>query len=343
LRMSVEVAVVGATGNVGREILNILFERQFPAQTLHALASERSIGREISYGPDTIVKVQNLKDFDFNGIDIAFFCAGSTVAKEYAKKVASKGTVVIDKSSLFRLEPGIPLIVPEVNLEQLKLHDANNIIASPNCVTIPLVMALKPLHEIATIKRVVLSTYQSTSGAGKEAMDELFAQTRAVYVNDPITPEVFSKVIAFNVIPQIGGFEASGDTEEETKIAMETRKILAPSIKVTATCVRVPVFIGHALSVNIEFEQEIGPDQARKALEKMPGVWVIDRPEAGNFVTPIEIVGEDNITVSRIRKDPTVAHGLNMWIVGDNLRKGAALNAVQIAENILSRTKSRKK
>jgi aspartate-semialdehyde dehydrogenase len=337
--MSVEVAVVGATGNVGREILNILFERQFPTETVHALASEKSIGRDVSFGPDTTIKVKNLKDFDFKGIDIAFFCAGSSVSKTYAKKAAEHGTIIIDKSSLFRLEPGIPLVVPEVNPNDLKLHDSNNIIASPNCVTIPLVMALKPLHEIATVKRVVLSTYQSTSGAGKDAMDELFSQTRAVYVNDPITPEVFSKLIAFNVIPQIGGFEANGVTEEETKIAMETRKILDPAIKVTATCVRVPVFIGHALSVNVEFEKEIGPDQARKALEKMPGVWVIDRPEAGNFVTPAEIVGEDNIVVSRIRKDPTVAHGLNMWVVGDNLRKGAALNAVQIAESIVKRKK----
>lgn len=337
--MSLNIAVVGATGNVGREIINILFERQFPIHTLHALASEKSIGHDISFGPSTTIKVKALKDFEFKGIDIAFFCAGSSVSKNFAKKVSAQGTTVIDKSSLFRLEPGIPLIIPEINLDQLDVHPENNIIASPNCVTIPLALTLKPLHDIATIKRVVLSTYQSTSGAGKQAMDELYTQTRAVYVNDPLIPEVFSKIIAFNVIPQIGGFEASGGTEEETKIAMETRKILDPSIKVTATCVRVPVFIGHALSVNIEFEKDISPDQARRALEKMPGVWVIDRPVAGAFVTPVEIVGEDNIAVSRIRKDPTIPHGLNLWIVGDNLRKGAALNAVQIAESLIARKK----
>lgn len=343
--MSYNIAVVGATGNVGREILATLHDRQFPIETIHAVASEKSIGRDISYGPSTTLKIKGIKDFDFKGIDIAFFCAGSTVSKVYAKKAAAEGAIVIDKSSLFRLEPGIPLIIPEVNIDQLTLHADHNIIASPNCVTIPLAMTLKPLHDIAPVKRVVVTTYQSTSGAGKAAMDELFSQTRAVFVNDPVTPEVFPKLIAFNVIPQIGGFEASGDTEEETKIAMETRKILASSIKVTATCVRVPVFIGHALAVNIEFAKEISPNQARKALEKMPGVWVIDRPQDGAFVTPAEIVGEDNIAVSRIRQDPTLPHGLNLWIVGDNLRKGAALNAVQIAESIAARQgqKSQKK
>jgi aspartate-semialdehyde dehydrogenase len=332
--MTYTVAVIGATGNVGREILNILAERQFPVKTLHALASERSIGKQLSFGDSATVKVNSLNTFDFQGVDFAFFCAGSKVSRQYVEKAVAAGAIVIDKTSLFRLEPNVPLIVPEVNLDHLSLYKNRHIISNPNCVTIPLVMVLKPLHELASIKRVIVSTYQSTSGAGKEAMEELFNQTRAIYVNDPVTPQVFPKLIAFNVIPQIGAFERNGSTEEETKIAMETRKILDPAIKLSVTCVRVPVFIGHSMAVNIEFDAEIKPAQARKALEKMPGVMVIDRPESGGYTTPTEIVGEDTVSVSRIRQDPTLPHALNLWIVGDNLRKGAALNAIQIAEHL---------
>jgi len=337
--MSYRIAVVGATGNVGREVLNVLEQRQFPIHSIHALASDKSRGSEVSFGEKRILKIESLKEFEFEGIDFAFFCAGSKVSKAYAEKAANQGAIVIDKTSLFRLEPGIPLIVPEVNLSKLSLYPKHNIIANPNCVAIPLVMALKPLNDVARIKRVVMSTYQSTSGAGKTAMDELYNQTRAIFVNDPITPEVFPKLIAFNVIPQIGDFEADDSTSEESKVAMEVRKILDPSIKLVVTCVRVPVFIGHSMAVNIEFEDHITPARARKALEKMPGVSVIDRAGSGVYITPTEIVGEDFVAVSRIRQDTTVPHGLSLWIVSDNLRKGAALNAVQIAEHVVKMKK----
>jgi len=333
--MAYKIAVVGATGNVGREMLNTLIERQFPIAEVVALASTRSVGTEVSFGDGTL-KVKALDYYDFAGTDICLMSAGGTIAKEWAPKIAAQGCLVIDNSSAWRMDRQVPLVVPEVNADALN-DIPKGIIANPNCSTAQLVVALKPLHDLYTIKRVVVSTYQSVSGAGKEAMDELFRQTRAVFVADPIETVKFTKQIAFNVIPHIDVFMDSGLTKEEWKMAVETQKILDPDIQVTATCVRVPVFLGHSEAVNIEFEKPVTAEQARAALRAAPGVLVVDKREDGGYVTPLECAGEDATFVSRIRKDPTVEHGLNLWIVADNLRKGAALNAVQIAESLINR------
>ena len=330
--MGFRVAVVGATGNVGREILTTLAEREFPADEVIALASSRSIGKEVSFGEDDVLKVQGLDTFDFRGIDIVLSSPGARVSAEFAPRAAKAGAVVIDNSSHFRMEPDVPLVVPEVNPEAIGQYQKRGIIANPNCSTIQLVVALKPLHRLARIKRVVVATYQSVSGAGRAAMDELFNQTRAIYVNDPIRPERFTKQIAFNVIPHIDVFMDGGATKEEWKMAAETRKILDPDIAVVATCVRVPVFIGHGEAVNLEFERALGEETARAALRQAPGVAVVDHRADEGYVTPTEAAGEDQVYVSRIRRDPTVPYGLQLWIVADNLRKGAALNAVEIAE-----------
>lgn len=331
--MGYRVAVVGATGNVGREILNILAERQFPLDDLAVLASARSTGDIIDFGDSgEELKVRNLEHFDFSGWDIALFAAGSAVSKVYVPKAAEAGCTAIDNSSLFRMDPDVPLIVPEVNAEALAGYRKRNIIANPNCSTAQLVVALKPLHEAAKIKRVVVATYQSVSGAGKRGMDELFEQSRNIFVGDANEPAFFTKQIAFNVIPHIDSFLDDGSTKEEWKMVVETKKILDPSIKLTATCVRVPVFVGHSEAVNVEFENEISADEARNILREAPGVMVVDKREAGGYVTPVEVVGEYATYVSRIREDPTVENGLSLWVVSDNLRKGAALNAVQIAE-----------
>jgi aspartate-semialdehyde dehydrogenase len=334
--MGYKVAVVGATGNVGREMLGILAERRFPADEVVALASRRSQGVEVSYGEETL-KVKALEHFDFSDVDICLMSAGSAISKEWSPRIAAKGAVVIDNSSCWRLDPDVPLVVPEVNADAVADFRKKRIIANPNCSTAELVVALKPLHDKARIKRVVVATYQSVSGAGREAMDELFAQTRAVYVTDPIEPKKFPKRIAFNVIPQIDGFMDDGFTREEWKMVAETKKILDPKIKLVATCVRVPVFIGHAEAVNIEFEEPISADEARELLRNAPGCLVIDKREAGGYVTPFESAGEDATYISRVREDPTVDNGLVLWIVSDNLRKGAALNAVQIAECLINR------
>ena len=333
--MSYKVAIVGATGNVGREMLNVLAERQFPVSEVVALASTRSVGTEVSFGDHTL-KIKALDYFDFKGTDIVLMSAGGTIAKQWAPRIAAQGPIVIDNSSAWRMDRDVPLVVPEVNAAAVD-ESKKGIIANPNCSTAQLVVALKPLHDFATIKRVVVSTYQSVSGAGKEAMDELFRQTRAVFVADPIETEKFTKQIAFNVIPHIDVFLDSGLTKEEWKMAVETQKILDPDIQLTATCVRVPVFVGHSESVNIEFERPITADKARSLLREAPGILLVDKREDGGYVTPIECAGEDATFVSRIRKDPTVEHGLNLWIVSDNLRKGAALNAVQIAECLVNR------
>ena len=334
--MGYRVAVAGATGNVGREILSILDERKFPADEVIALASSRSIGREVSYGEKQTLKVKNLADFDFTGVDICLSSPGAKVSAVHAPRAAAKGCVVIDNTSHFRMDPDVPLVVPEVNPEAIAKYSKRNIIANPNCSTIQMVVALKPLHDIATIKRIVVSTYQSVSGAGKESMDELFEQTRAIYVNDPLKRERFTKQIAFNVIPHIDVFQQDGATKEEWKMAVETRKILDPDILVQATCVRVPVFIGHGEAVNVEFANPITVDQARAKLRDAPGVAVVDHRADEGYVTPVECAGEDNVYVSRIRRDETVKNGLSMWVVSDNLRKGAALNAVQIAEELVA-------
>ncbi|MFT6510920.1 MAG: aspartate-semialdehyde dehydrogenase [Parvibaculaceae bacterium] len=329
--MGYKIAVVGATGNVGHEMLNILAERQFPADEVVALASRRSQGKEVSFGDKTLT-CQALENFDFTGTDIVLMSAGGSVAKEWAPKIAAKGCVVIDNSSHFRMDPDVPLIVPEVNADALEGYTKKNIIANPNCSTAQMVLALKPLHDAATIRRVVVATYQSVSGAGKEAMDELFTQTRAIYVNDPINKEHLTKQIAFNVIPHIDEFMEDGDTKEEWKMMVETKKIVDPKIKLTATCVRVPVFVGHAESINIEFENEIDDVQAQDILREAPGLMLVDKREDGGYVTPVECVGDFSTFISRVRVDPTVENGLNLWCVSDNLRKGAALNAIQIAE-----------
>ncbi len=334
--MGYKVAVVGATGNVGREMLGILAERTFPADEIVAIASRRSHGVEVSCGERTL-KVKALEHFDFSDVDICLMSAGSAVSKEWSPKIAAKGAVVIDNSSCWRLDADVPLVVPEVNADAVAGFRKKGIIANPNCSTAELVVALKPLHDRARIKRVVVSTYQSVSGAGREAMDELFAQTRAVYVTDPIEPKQFPKRIAFNVIPQIDVFMDDGFTREEWKLVAETKKILDPKIKLVATCVRVPVFIGHSEAVSIEFEQPISADEAREVLRNAPGCLVVDKREAGGYVTPYESAGEDATYISRIREDPTVDSGLVLWIVSDNLRKGAALNAVQIAECLINR------
>jgi len=334
--MGYKVAVVGATGNVGREILGILAEREFPADEVAAIASRRSQGVEVSYGERSL-KIKALEHFDFSDTDICLMAAGSAVAKEWAPKIVAAGAVVIDNSSFWRYESDVPLVVPEVNADAVAGFRKRGIIANPNCSTAQLVVALKPLHDRAKIKRVVVATYQSVSGAGKEAMDELFSQTRAVYVTDPIEPKKFSKRIAFTVIPHIDTFMEDGYTREEWKMVVETKKILDPKIKLTATCVRVPVFIGHSEAVNIEFEQPITPDEARNILRNAPGCLVIDKHEPGGYVTPHEAAGEDATYISRIREDATVENGLSLWVVSDNLRKGAALNAVQIAEVLINR------
>jgi aspartate-semialdehyde dehydrogenase len=330
--MGFKVAVVGATGNVGREILATLVERNFPADEVVAIASSASIGREVSFGEDEVLQVQALDTFDFKGTDIVLSSPGAKVSKVFAPRAAAAGAVVIDNTSCWRMEPDVPLVVPEVNPEAIAQYKKRNIIANPNCSTIQMVVALKPLHDIAQIKRVMVATYQSVSGAGRAAMDELFNQTRAIYVNDPIKPEHLTKQIAFNVIPHIDIFMDDGSTKEEWKMAVETRKILDPDIAVTATCVRVPVFIGHAEAVNVEFARPITAERARAALRAAPGVVVLDHRVDEGYVTPQEAAGEDAVYVSRIRRDTTVSHGLNLWVVADNLRKGAALNAVQIAE-----------
>ena len=334
--MSYRVAVVGATGNVGREMLNILAERGFPASEVVALASRRSLGTEVSFG-DADLKTKDLAQFDFAGVDIALFAAGSEVSREFAPKAAKAGAVVIDNSSLYRMEPDVPLIVPEVNADDIAGYTQRNIIANPNCSTAQMVVALKPLHDKARIKRVVVSTYQSVSGGGREAMDELFNQTRSIFVNDPKEKEHFTKQIAFNVIPHIDVFMRDGDTKEEWKMKVETQKILDHRIEVTATCVRVPVFVGHAESINVEFHDPITDDEAREILRTAPGCMVVDKREDEGYITPVECVGDYATYISRIRTDPTVDNGLNMWVVSDNLRKGAALNAVQIAETLINK------
>jgi aspartate-semialdehyde dehydrogenase len=327
--MGFTVAVVGATGNVGREMLTTLAERDFPADDVVALASSRSIGKEVSFGDDDVLKIQGLDTFDFRGIDIVLSSPGAKVSAVFAPRATKAGAVVIDNTSCFRMEPDVPLVVPEVNPQAIGQCTKRGIIANPNCSTIQMVVALKPLHDLARVKRVVVATYQSVSGA---SMDELFNQTRSIYVNDPVKPEHFTKQIAFNVIPHCDIFMDDGSTKEEWKMAAETRKILDPDIAVTATCVRVPVFIGHGEAVNVEFERPLSEDDARAALRRAPGIAVVDHRADEGYVTPAEAAGEDQVYVSRIRRDPTVPFGLNMWVVADNLRKGAALNAVQIAE-----------
>ena len=334
--MSFKVAIVGATGNVGREMLDILAERAFPVSEVVALASSRSIGTEVSFGDKTL-KCKSLEHYDFSDTDICLMSAGGNVSKDWSPKIGRQGCVVIDNSSAFRYDQDVPLIVPEVNPDAISLFSKKNIIANPNCSTAQLVVALKPLHDRATIKRVVVSTYQSVSGAGKDGMDELFNQTRAVFVADPIESKKFTKRIAFNVIPHIDSFMEDGYTKEEWKVLAETKKMLDPKIKVTCTAVRVPVFIGHSESVNIEFEKEITADEARDILREAPGCQVIDKHENGGYITPYESAGEDATYISRIREDATVENGLNMWVVSDNLRKGAALNAIQIAELLVAR------
>jgi aspartate-semialdehyde dehydrogenase len=325
------VAVVGATGAVGHELLSILAERDFPADQVVALASGRSAGKAVSFG-EADLTVKSLEEFDFKGVDIALFSPGAKVSAVHAPRAAAAGAVVIDNTSQFRMEPDVPLVVPEVNPEAIARYVKRGIIANPNCSTIQMVVALKPLHRLAKIKRVVVSTYQSVSGSGKEAMDELFTQTRGIYVNDPIKRENFTKQIAFNVIPHIDVFMDDGQTKEEWKMRVETRKILDPDIEVIATCVRVPVFIGHAEAVHVEFERPLTPSAAREAWRSAPGISVVDHRADEGYVTPVEAAGEDAVFISRVRQDPSVPHGLAFWCVSDNLRKGAALNAVQIAE-----------
>ncbi|MFT3987934.1 aspartate-semialdehyde dehydrogenase [Aestuariivirga sp.] len=338
--MGYKVAVVGATGNVGREMLNILAEREFPVDEVFAIASRRSLGTEVSFG-DRTLKCLDLEQFDFSKADFCLMSAGSAVSKEWSPKIGATGCIVIDNSSCWRYDPEVPLIVPEVNAhaleEYMKRPSRRNIIANPNCSTAQLVVALKPLHDMAKIRRVVVATYQSVSGAGKDAMDELWNQTKGIFVTDAPTPKKFTKQIAFNVIPHIDVFMDSGDTKEEWKMVVETKKILDPKIKLTATCVRVPVFVGHSEAVNVEFEQPITADEAREALREAPGCMVVDKREPGGYVTPVECVGDYATFISRIREDATIENGLNFWVVSDNLRKGAALNTVQIAESLINR------
>ncbi|WP_342627484.1 aspartate-semialdehyde dehydrogenase [Nguyenibacter vanlangensis] len=333
--MGYRVAVVGATGAVGREMLKTLAERAFPIDEIAALASARSAGQEVSFGDRQVLKVQNLEHFDFSGWDVALFSPGASVSAVHAPRAAKAGCIVIDNTSHFRMEPDVPLVVPEVNPNALK-KARRGIIANPNCSTIQMVVALKPLHDLFTIRRVVVATYQAVAGAGKEGMDELFAQSRASFVGDPLKAEQFTKQIAFNCIPHIDRFMDDGATKEEWKMTVETRKILDPDIAVFATCVRVPVFIGHSEAVTVEFEEPVDLERARRALREAPGVILHDQREDGGYVTPIECVGEDATYVSRLRIDPTVPNGLGFWCVADNLRKGAALNAVQIAETMIA-------
>ncbi|EWY41206.1 aspartate-semialdehyde dehydrogenase [Skermanella stibiiresistens SB22] len=330
--MGYKVAVIGATGNVGREMLTTLAERDFPVDDVVALASEKSIGSQISFGDKSVLDVQDLAKFDFRGWDIALSSPSGAVSAQFSPKAAAAGCVVIDNTSHFRMDPDVPLIVPEVNPEALAGYTKRNIIANPNCSTIQMVVALKPLHDLAQVKRIVVATYQSVSGAGRDAMDELFNQTRAIYVNDPIEKKVFDKQIAFNVIPHIDTFMEDGSTREEWKMMVETKKILGSKITVAATCVRVPVFIGHAEAINVEFERPISAEDATEALRQAPGITVIDHRTDEGFVTPVECAGDDPVFISRIREDFSIENGLNLWVVADNLRKGAALNAVQIAE-----------
>jgi len=329
------VAVVGATGAVGQEMLKTLAEREFPVNKISALASEKSVGREVSFGEKKVIPIENLDEFDFEGTDICLSSAGGEISAKFAPRAANAGCVIIDNTSHFRMDPDVPLVVPEVNPQAISDFRKKMIIANPNCSTIQMMVALKPLHDIATIKRIVVSTYQAVSGAGRDAMDELFAQTRSIYVNEQVSKEFFTKQIAFNVIPHIDVFMDDGNTKEEWKMIVETKKILGTSIKVSATCVRVPVFIGHSESVNVEFENELCADDARKALKEADGITVIDHKHEDGFVTPVECAGDDMTYISRIRDDISVENGLNLWVVSDNLRKGAALNAVQIAEVLI--------
>ena len=329
--MGYRVAVVGATGNVGQEMMNILEELEFPVSEMHAVASRKSKGVEVSFG-DRTLKCQDLEAFDFSKVDLVLMSAGGDVSREWSEKIGKAGPIVIDNSSAFRMDPDVPLIVPEVNPDAIKLATRKNIIANPNCSTLQLVVALKPLHDAATIKRAVVSTYQSVSGAGKAGMDELWTQTKAIYGLGDARPKKFPKQIAFNVIPYIGSFREDGYTDEEAKMWDETHKILDPDIKLTVTCVRVPVFVGHSEAVTIELERPLAPDEARAILREAPGVQVIDKQEHDGYITPVDAAGEHAVYVSRIRRDPTVEHGLSLWVVSDNLRKGAALNAVQIAQ-----------
>lgn len=333
--MKYRIAVVGATGNVGREILNTLAERKFPIDTIYAVASSDSIGQRVSFGEDEVLDVLPITDFDFSRCDFALFSAGSTVSAEFAPIAAQAGCIVIDNSSHFRQEPEVPLVVPEVNPDSLANYRDCNIIANPNCVALPLTMALKPLLDEVRLKRVVVSTYQSVSGAGRAAMDELFNQTRAIYMNQPVIKEEMTKQIAFNVIPQIDNFMPDGTTFEETKISLETQKILGTNMGIAVTCVRVPVFIGHSLAVAVEFESPLSVGEARALWREFPGLSIIDYHQEDGFVTPAEVAGEDAVFISRIRRDTSVPHGLLFWVVSDNLRKGAALNAVQIAEKLI--------
>ncbi|MCC2978590.1 MULTISPECIES: aspartate-semialdehyde dehydrogenase [unclassified Sphingomonas] len=331
--MGYRVVVAGATGNVGREMINILAEREFPADEIAVLASSRSVGDQIEYGETgRMLKVQNIEHFDPTGWDFALFAIGSEATKVYAPKFAAVGCTVIDNSSLYRMDPDVPLIVPEVNPGDIDGFRKKNIIANPNCSTAQMVVALKPLHDVAKIKRVVVATYQSVSGAGKQGMDELFEQSRNIFVGDQAEAKKFTKQIAFNVIPHIDSFLEDGSTKEEWKMVVETKKILDPKVKVTATCVRVPVFVGHSEAINIEFENEISAEEAQKILREAPGVMLVDKREDGGYVTPVECVGDYATFISRVREDSTVENGLSLWCVSDNLRKGAALNAVQIAE-----------
>lgn len=334
--MGYKVAIAGATGNVGREMLQILADRAFPADEVVPLASRRSIGQEVSYG-DRTLKVKDLSTYDFSDVDICLMSAGGDVSKEWSPKLGAQGVVVIDNSSAFRMDPDVPLVVPEVNGDSVRGFTKKHIIANPNCSTAQLVVALKPLHDRAVIKRVVVSTYQSVSGAGKDGMDELFDQTRSIFTAGELRTTKFPKRIAFNLIPHIDVFMEDGFTKEEWKMVVETKKILDPKIKLTATAVRVPVFISHSESVNIEFEQPLSADEAREILRNAPGCMVIDKHEPGGYITPHEAAGEDATFISRIREDITVENGLAMWVVSDNLRKGAALNAVQIAEALINR------
>ncbi|WP_010302674.1 aspartate-semialdehyde dehydrogenase [Candidatus Odyssella thessalonicensis] len=334
-KSSIKIAVVGATGNVGRTFLQILAERGYPAKNITAIASNRSANRPISYGDNDILTVQALENFDFSGYDFALFSPGAAISADYAPKAAAQGCVVIDNTSHFRMHSDIPLVIPEINAHTLETYQQRNIIANPNCSTIQLLMALKPLHDIAKIKRVVVSTYQSVSGGGQEAMDELTQQTKGLFTGMNVPPERFTKPIAFNVIPHIDPFQEDNYTKEEWKMRVETQKILDPSIKLTATCVRVPVYIGHSVAANVEFESELLPESARQALRKAKGITVMDNPEDLIYATPLDSVGENDVFVSRIRQDTTVNHGLDLWIVSDNVRKGAALNAIQIMEHLI--------
>ena len=335
--MGYKVAVIGATGNVGREVLSIMAERQFPADEVIPLASPRSVGAEVSYGDEKVLKVQNLETFNFVVTKLALSSPGAQVSAKYSPKAAKSGCVVVDNTSHFRMEPDVPLIVPEVNLEDLAGYSKRGIVANPNCSTIQLVTAIKPLHDYMPIRRLVVSTYQSVSGAGKDGMDELFNQTRGIYVNEPTQQHQkhFTKQISFNIIPHIDIFMDDGSTKEEWKMVAETKKILDPDIAITSTCARVPVFIGHAESINIQFDGPVSEEKARELLKNSTGITVIDHRQDGGYVTPQECAGEDPVFVSRIRRDPTIEYGLNMWVVADNLRKGAALNTVQIAENLV--------